>query len=107
MRRRARIDKNHAEIVAALRAVGCSVQSLASIGHGCPDLLVGFQGRDVLMEVKSVGGKLTADEADWHGAWKGEKPIVVWSVDEALCAVLGGTGTRDALAMLRGNGHDR
>ncbi|HJP47915.1 hypothetical protein [Acinetobacter venetianus] len=44
MRRAAKIDANQTEIVKALRKFGASVQSLASTGKGCPDLLVGFRG---------------------------------------------------------------
>ena len=49
MRRRPRVDANQAEIVAALRAAHCSVQSLASLGDGAPDLLVGHAGANVLL----------------------------------------------------------
>ena len=53
MRRAAKIDANQTEIVKALRQVGASVQSLASTGKGCPDLLVGFRGVNWLLEVKA------------------------------------------------------
>ena len=36
-----RVDRNHSEIVDALRQAGASVQSLVKVGDGCPDLLVG------------------------------------------------------------------
>ena len=52
MRRAARIDKNHDDIVQALRAVGATVQSLAAVGSGVPDLLVGFRKQTFLVEVK-------------------------------------------------------
>lgn len=52
------MDQNHAEIVHALRDVGCSVLSLASLGRGAPDLLCGYKGRNVLLEVKKPKGKL-------------------------------------------------
>jgi hypothetical protein len=91
MRRAARVDENHAEIVQALRRVGCTVQSLADIGRGCPDLLVARQGQLWLMEVKD-GRKppsartLTPDEARWHAGWHG--PVfVVESVDAALSVI--------------------
>lgn len=45
MRKYGRTDSNHAEIAAALRKAGASVVSLASVGNGCPDLLVGFRTR--------------------------------------------------------------
>ena len=53
MRRAARVDGNHAEIVAALRSFpGVSVCSLASLGNGVPDLIVGLAGQNYLVEVK-------------------------------------------------------
>ena len=47
VRKYAKIDDNQPEIVKALREIGCSVQSLASVGGGCADLLVGYQGINV------------------------------------------------------------
>ena len=41
MRRAGKIDANQPEIVAALRDAGCSVLSLAQLGGGVPDLLIG------------------------------------------------------------------
>ena len=77
MRRASAVDSNQAEIVAALRKVGCSVQSLASVGNGCPDLAVGYRGRNLFFEVKDgrkvpSKRKLTPLEAEWHAAWRGE-----------------------------------
>lgn len=86
MRRAAKIDANQPEIVAALRAVGCSVQTLAAVGAGVPDLLVGVSGVNLLMEVKTASGKLTKDQVPWHDAWRGQVAIVR-SVDEALALV--------------------
>lgn len=43
-RRAARIDANHTDIVVTLRGVGHSVQSLANVGQGVPDLLIGAPG---------------------------------------------------------------
>lgn len=89
MRRAAKIDDNQAEIVDALRKVGCTVQSLAAIGKGCPDLLVGVAGRTLLIEVKD-GKKpqsaraLTPDQLVWHGAWVGGPLAVVDSIESAI-----------------------
>ena len=52
MRRAAKVDANHGEIVEALRAEGASVQSLAGVGAGCPDLAVGLAGMSFLIEIK-------------------------------------------------------
>ena len=89
MRRAAKVDENQAEIVAALRKVGCTVQSLAAIGNGCPDLLVGVAGKTLLMEIKDgkkVKSKqaLTPDQLGWHGAWRGGALEVVDSIDSAI-----------------------
>lgn len=90
MRKRARIDGNHVEIVAALRQVGAFVQSIATIGNGCPDLLVAYHGRVFLVEVKAAGGKLTADEAAWIGECErigGVSVYLVRSAEDALRTV--------------------
>lgn len=89
MRTAAKVDKNQAEVVTALRKVGASVQSLASIGKGCPDLLVGYHGILYLMEIKdgtNIPSKqlLTDDQKKWHEAWTGSPVYVVRSIDQAL-----------------------
>lgn len=89
MRQASRTDANQAEIVDALRRVGATVQLLHTVGHGCPDLLVGHfdattgEARNYLLEVKTATGKLTPDEAEWHNGWNGHVAIVR-SVEEAL-----------------------
>lgn len=87
-RRAARVDANHNEIVKALRAAGASVQSLADAGDGVPDLLVGFRGRNWILELKDgkkppSHRRLTAPQIDWHAAWRGDVRTVL-SPDEAL-----------------------
>lgn len=91
MRRIARVDGNHQEIVEGLRGVGASVQSLATIGKGCPDILVGFRGVNYVMEIKDgnkppSARKLTPDEKKWHFDWRGEVHVVE-SLQEALWTI--------------------
>ena len=92
MRRAAKTDDNQAEIVAALRVVGCSVLPLHAVGQGCPDLLVATrQGEMVLIEIKDgskppSARKLTPDQIAFHAAWRG-RIAVVTSVREAMEAV--------------------
>jgi len=84
----ARIDTNHKEIVAALREVGATVVSLASMKHGCPDLLVGYQNETLLMEIKKDSkAKFTPDQLDFIGKWKGGAISRVDSVDAAIRAL--------------------
>ena len=87
--RAARIDANHEQVVLALRTAGATVQSLAATGKGVPDLLVGFQGKTLLMEIKDgrkapSERRLTEDQLKWHGAWRGGPLAVVDSPDAAL-----------------------
>lgn len=94
--RAARVDANQAAIVSALRHVGASVQPLHRVGEGCPDLLVGYMGRDgvrrnILMEVKDgskspSARRLNARQIRWHEDWRGVC-VVVTSVDDALGAL--------------------
>jgi hypothetical protein len=83
----ARIDTNHKEIVLALRQIGATVVSLAAMKHGCPDLLVGYQGETILMEVKMPKGKFTPDQLDFIGKWRGGPISRVDSVDAAIRAL--------------------
>lgn len=91
MRRAAKVDRNQAEIVGYLRQLGASVQPLHSVGQGCPDLLVGWQGGNYLLEVKDgeappSGRKLTPDQVAWHAEWRGQV-LTVKNADEARRAL--------------------
>lgn len=87
-RRAAKVDRNQAEIVKALRQMGCSVLSMAAIGNGAPDLLVARCGRVLLVEVKNSEQcpskqRLTEDQVSFHRNWNSEINII-HSVDEAI-----------------------
>lgn len=89
MRRAAKVDANHAEIVGALRKAGATVVSLAAVGHGVPDLLVGHHGQTMLMEIKDGRKRpserhLTPDQEKFFAEWRGGALAVVDSVDAAL-----------------------
>lgn len=70
-----RVDSNQKDIVTALRDAGYSVQHLHSVGSGCPDILVGINGINILIEIKEGDGKLTAAQIVWHSSWKGQVAI--------------------------------
>lgn len=76
MRRNARIDKNHPEIVAAFRKLGASVLSLAPLGRGIPDLLVAIGGVTWLIEIKSKKGKENDLQLEWAENWRGARAVV-------------------------------
>lgn len=81
MRYAARVDKNQSEIVAALRAAGAYVWIL-----GLPvDLLVGYRGKTILVEVKDGPRKrLTGLQSDFFASWTGDIVCRVDGVEAAL-----------------------
>lgn len=81
MRRASRVDDNQADLVAELRGAGMSVAVTSQVGHGFPDLVVGYEGRNLLLEVKDPNKspsrrKLTPDEVKWHDEWQGTVYVV-------------------------------
>ena len=88
VRRASKVDDNQQEIADALRKAGASVQFLHGVGFGCPDMLVGFRGRNLLLEIKDGSKppsrqKLTDWQERWGVSWNGQA-CVVRSADEAL-----------------------
>lgn len=88
----ARVDRNQAEIVMALRRAGASVQPLHLVGKGCPDILVGYRGRCYVFEIKDgakapSSRRLTDEEFRWHQQWRGQVGIVE-SADQAIDMLL-------------------
>jgi hypothetical protein len=83
-----RVDRNQGDIVSALRACGATVR-VVTMGDGVPDLLVGYRGYTLLLEVKD-GNKspsaraLTSAEQKFFDEWTGGLLAVVNNVDEAL-----------------------
>lgn len=87
MRRAARVDRNQSEIVKALRERGATVQPLHGVHDGVPDLLVGWRGRNYLIEVKDGSkGSLTPKQVEWHDVWGGQV-VTITSATEALSIV--------------------
>lgn len=86
--RRNRSDGNQAEIVKALRKIGVRVMNLNQVGNGCPDLLACHRGRNILLEIKQPGEKLTKDQVEFIAMWGGELHVV-HSPMEAVNAVVG------------------
>lgn len=91
MKKFGRVDANQKEIVSALRKLGCSVTSLANVGAGVPDLLVGYKGVNYLLEVKNgkkppSERRLTSDQQTFHAHWNGCISVVS-SAETAISAV--------------------
>ena len=84
--RAAKVDANQAEIVAALRKVGATVELLHRVGGGCPDLAVGYKGANYFIEVKDGKRELSSVQVEWHGSWRGAVAVAS-NVDEALAII--------------------
>jgi hypothetical protein len=86
MRRAARTDANHGEIVTTFRKMGFSVADTSRLGDGFPDCVIARNGLTALVEIKD-GTKppskreLTPDEIIFRDAWKGKYYIVESEAD--------------------------
>lgn len=79
-----RTDTNQAEIIKALRKMGASVVDIHEVGNGCPDIAVGFRGRDYLVEIKNEQRyTLTKDQIKFHKSWNGSITIL-HSIEHAV-----------------------
>ena len=81
--RQYKLDANHREILAGLRAAGIVAYSIASAGDGIPDIIAGKAGVNYLLEVKGGMAKPTRKEAQFALTWPGQYAIVR-NLDEAL-----------------------
>ena len=87
-----RIDANQREIVKVLKQCGASVTSLAAVGKGVPDLLVGYRGHTLLMEIKDgkkppAHRKLTSCQVSFHSTWRGGALATICDVEGALTMI--------------------
>ena len=85
------MDDNQRAVIAALRQMGCSVQPLSMVGDGCPDIMVGYKGRNLLFEIKDGDKppsctKKTQKQEYWHRVWGGQV-ATVHSSDDAIMYV--------------------
>jgi Holliday junction resolvase len=80
-----KVDNNQTQVVKALRDMGATVQHLHAVGKGCPDIVVGFKGKNLLLEIKDGDKKvLTPDQVNWHKLWKGQVSVVTNADDAKL-----------------------
>ena len=71
-----RVDLDQRAVIARLEEMGFSVLNLSAVGQGCPDLLVGKDGRNFLLEIKSKNGILTPAQIEFHKNWLGHCGVV-------------------------------
>jgi hypothetical protein len=82
---RRRVDRNQVAIVKVLRDMGAQVFVTSSVGHGFPDLVVGWKGAVALVEIKFGDETLTPDELEFHNRFHVE---IVRSVEQARDLIL-------------------
>ena len=80
-RRAAKVDANQSSIVSAFRTMGATVALTHSAGEGFPDLVVGYRGVNLLVEVKDgslppSARKLTGPQVKFHNDWRGQICVV-------------------------------
>jgi hypothetical protein len=75
-------DANEPPIVAALRQMGATV-----IIADHPDLIVGFQNKTFLIELKTKGGRLTRSQEQLCSMWNGGPLAVLYTLDEVIAFV--------------------
>ena len=81
MRKRARVDANQKQIVSQIRGIGCSVLHTHQLGKGAPDIIVGYNLNNYLIEIKDgdkplAQQKLTPDEIQFQAEWQGNYHVV-------------------------------
>ena len=88
-----RTDDNHTEVVTQFRAAmpEATVFDASGVGRGFPDLVVGWQGRNYLIEVKDPAKvpsarKLTPAQEKLHVEWQGQ--IHVCHSAAEICATI-------------------
>jgi Holliday junction resolvase len=74
-------DDAEPDVVEELERGGASVTRLS--GKGVPDLLVGFHGRNHLVEVKTGKAGLRDTQVTFGGTWRGEAPAIARNKPQA------------------------
>jgi len=85
VRRAARTDTNHKEIVATFRNLGAGVEDTSALGNGFPDLVVHVAHKTALVEVKKdEKAKFTDKQQEFNKRWQGGLLVRVSDVDSAI-----------------------
>ena len=80
-----RVDENQKMLIHTFIALGASVLNLSTVGRGCPDLLIGYKGKSVLVEVKrDIKSSFTEPQVKFMQEWRGGAVSRIDSVDAAI-----------------------
>jgi hypothetical protein len=101
-----RVDENQKPIVDGLKAIGASVEHLAKLKEGAPDLLVGYGGLNYLLEIanpetrhgrakregskdrRGNSGATVNRQREWYLSWRGRVDVVE-TLEQAVHVVTG------------------
>lgn len=80
-------DENHGLITKAFEAHGATVQDLSMVGDGCTDILVGYRGWNLIVEIKNPkqkpsARKLRKSQREWAAWWRGAPAHVAETVED-------------------------
>lgn len=80
-----RVDENQKQLVHTFIALGATVLNLSTVGRGCPDLLIGYRGKSVLVEIKrDAKASYTEPQIKFMQEWRGGAVSRIDSVDAAI-----------------------
>lgn len=78
-------DKNHKPIVEDLKRLKIKYIDISQLGGGCGDLVVGYDNKNFIFEIKSdKKSELTTEEEKFHKDWEGETPHICYSLEDIL-----------------------
>lgn len=103
-RRKAKIDDNQQEIVNTFRSMGISTAITSSAGDGFTDLVIGYGGLTVLVEVKDgkkppSAQKLTPAQQRFHSSFLG----AITTINSVEKAVILGNRLKQLAAHVNAN----
>jgi len=79
-----RVDLNHQEVVKTLRSLGATVFDASRMGQGFPDLVIGINGKTVLVEIKSgEEKKFTQAQLKFMENWQGSTVVRINDIESA------------------------
>ena len=80
-----KIDKNQPQLIKELKAAmpEASVENLSAQGKGMTDILVGWKGLSIPMEIKGDKGRLTQAQKDFFARYQGHAVVVRNSTEAA------------------------
>ena len=83
-----RVDATHKELTKAFRDMGCSVFDTSRVAGGFPDVVVGKNGKTVLVEFKSTAtSKFTPAQDLFMLNWKGSTVVRIHDIDGVITLV--------------------